>query len=442
MCPPTCCAWPLPRPFLRPRFSRFVFCYDMQVREPRRNPGRRTHAAARFRMVDRTHGTPPRPRGLGGHRKGRGRICERSQGRQAVALRPHVRAHVDLLLDPSPLAHRRRVGHDRDVLGAVRRPTRALFRGPPPDTRWPCGRFPVRSGIGRARRRRRPVHGRRRDAARVACGVARRTRGRRGVGFGRTRRRLGVHAVGAVLCKARHPLRGSARLFEHGARVGGQDGRRPAARRYPRLSRSPSPPLGAFACMRRSLATVPEAAEEPIRYYNARTIGSLVRLAAGIAVYQPHGRASSSRSCSKATPFPRLRRSCTMAARFCSALAMVAWVAAAQPRASTSAVPGGSSWSSWPRRSSSSRHSRPGVPHLPAVARAHGPNVPHRVPVPGFGRRCPPQPLPPHGGVHARLDRLHPSLHGGQGGGRRAGRPGRPECGGGACRPSCGCSWW
>lgn len=44
-------------------------------------------------------------------------------------------------------------------------------------------------------------------------------------------------------------------------------------------------PLGAFACMRRSLATVPEAAEEPIRYYNNRTIGSLVRLAVGIAVF-------------------------------------------------------------------------------------------------------------------------------------------------------------
>lgn len=43
-------------------------------------------------------------------------------------------------------------------------------------------------------------------------------------------------------------------------------------------------PFLLFVCLRRSLATVPPAAE-PICYYNARTVGSLWRLAAGIAVY-------------------------------------------------------------------------------------------------------------------------------------------------------------
>ena len=43
-------------------------------------------------------------------------------------------------------------------------------------------------------------------------------------------------------------------------------------------------PVVTFAALRRSLATVPDA-PEPARYYNGRTIGSLWRLAAGIAVY-------------------------------------------------------------------------------------------------------------------------------------------------------------
>lgn len=43
-------------------------------------------------------------------------------------------------------------------------------------------------------------------------------------------------------------------------------------------------PLITFAAMRRSLATVPDA-PQPARYYNERTIGSLWRLVAGIAVY-------------------------------------------------------------------------------------------------------------------------------------------------------------
>ena len=43
-------------------------------------------------------------------------------------------------------------------------------------------------------------------------------------------------------------------------------------------------PFLTFACVRKSLANHPVAAE-PLRYYNARTIGSLWRLAAGVAVY-------------------------------------------------------------------------------------------------------------------------------------------------------------
>lgn len=43
-------------------------------------------------------------------------------------------------------------------------------------------------------------------------------------------------------------------------------------------------PFATFWCMRCSLATVPTSCE-PLRYYNARTVGSLWRLAAGIAVY-------------------------------------------------------------------------------------------------------------------------------------------------------------
>ncbi len=43
-------------------------------------------------------------------------------------------------------------------------------------------------------------------------------------------------------------------------------------------------PFLTFLCLHRSLATVPHAVE-PIRYYNARTVGSLWRLAVGIGVY-------------------------------------------------------------------------------------------------------------------------------------------------------------
>ena len=43
-------------------------------------------------------------------------------------------------------------------------------------------------------------------------------------------------------------------------------------------------PFATFWCVRRSLSTVPAAAD-PLHYYNARTVGSLWRLAAGIAVY-------------------------------------------------------------------------------------------------------------------------------------------------------------
>ncbi len=84
-------------------------------------------------------------------------------------------------------------------------------------------------------------------------------------------------------------------------------------------------PFAAFACMRRSLASVPPA-PKPDVYYNDRTVGSLARLAAGIAVFSLTTGVIQS-VLLEAEPIPVASILVHHGSEVVLAVAMVAWVA-------------------------------------------------------------------------------------------------------------------